>query len=183
MKLIMENFRQFLDEAAKSLTDLGEFKVFIHSESDYEYIGIGTDDNHEAIGGIEIGPIDCDSKVWYVSQVESKDGWGPLLYDIAMERAVARGRNGLTSDKTTSTSNEAVKVWQYYLDNRAGEFEIKRIWDFCKPWPQPKLKSRPHDRLTYKDKEFKALTSVFRVKKKHLIVALRKANKLVYRRE
>jgi len=42
------------------------------------------------------------------------DGTGPLLYDIAMDIAADRG---IMSDRMT-TSDDAARVWEYYLDNR-----------------------------------------------------------------
>jgi len=48
---------------------------------------------------------------------ETADGWGPLLYDIAMEYATIHG-DGLTSDRA-SVSTEALEVWEYYMYNRS----------------------------------------------------------------
>ena len=42
------------------------------------------------------------------------DGAGPMMYDIAMEIAGARG---IMSDRMTTT-DYAARVWEYYLDNR-----------------------------------------------------------------
>jgi hypothetical protein len=42
------------------------------------------------------------------------DGAGPLMYDIAMEIA---GPRGIMSDRMTTT-DDAARVWEYYLDNR-----------------------------------------------------------------
>ena len=44
------------------------------------------------------------------------DGTGPLMYDIAMELA---GDRGIMSDRM-NTSDDAARVWEYYLDNRVG---------------------------------------------------------------
>jgi hypothetical protein len=46
-------------------------------------------------------------------------GWGPLLYDIAMEVATSLG-SGLTSDRGT-VSQFAKKVWDFYQNNRTKE--------------------------------------------------------------
>jgi len=43
-------------------------------------------------------------------------GWGPLLYDVAMEYATMNG-GGMIADRT-SVSGDARKVWDYYLGNR-----------------------------------------------------------------
>ena len=182
MKLIMENFKQFLDEAAKSLDDLGEYKVFIDSEDAFETISIGTDENENAVGYIQIEPLECSNdKVWSVNQVDTfTTGWGPLLYDLAMERAVMRGRQGLTSDKTNATSNAALNVWKFYRDNRADEFDIVDLKDLCpKKTPEPRLASNPHLR---KGDDYEVLTKVFKIKRKHLLTSLNNSKKLVMRR-
>ena len=44
-------------------------------------------------------------------------GYGPLLYDVAMEVATMFG-GGLVSDRTI-VSTDAQAVWRYYLKNRS----------------------------------------------------------------
>ncbi len=48
---------------------------------------------------------------------QTTDGWGPLLYDIAMEVATVLG-GGLTSSRKMVSSN-AKPVWDYYQDKRS----------------------------------------------------------------
>ena len=43
-------------------------------------------------------------------------GWGPMLYDVAMEYATENG-GGLTPDRG-SVSGDAQSVWNYYFNNR-----------------------------------------------------------------
>ena len=58
----------------------------------------------------------CDgSSIIAVSDVA--DGWGPMLYDIAMEVATMR-TNGLTPDRFV-VSDEAQDVWDFYYQKRA----------------------------------------------------------------
>jgi hypothetical protein len=46
-------------------------------------------------------------------------GWGPLLYDVAIEIATMLTEgNGLAADRGT-VSSKAYKVWNYYLKNRS----------------------------------------------------------------
>jgi len=63
---------------------------------------------------------------YMVQSSGTKTGWGPLLYDVAMEWATAQG-GGLTSDRG-SVSRDAYRVWNYYLRNRpdveAAELDI-----------------------------------------------------------
>ena len=59
--------------------------------------------------------------VWQVSSSTAGEGYGPLLYDIAMEYATKNGL-GLMSDRSSVSDGDegAVNVWDYYLENRDG---------------------------------------------------------------
>ena len=59
--------------------------------------------------------------VWQVTSSTAGQGYGPLLYDIAMEYATQNGL-GLMSDRSSVSEDEdgAVHVWDYYLANRDG---------------------------------------------------------------
>ena len=59
--------------------------------------------------------------VWQVTSSTAGQGYGPLLYDIAMEYATKNGL-GLMSDRSSVSDGEdgAVNVWDYYLENRDG---------------------------------------------------------------
>ena len=59
--------------------------------------------------------------VWQVTSSTAGQGYGPLLYDIAMEYATENGL-GLMSDRSSVSDGEegAVNVWDYYLENRDG---------------------------------------------------------------
>jgi hypothetical protein len=54
---------------------------------------------------------------YLVTWVEAEKGYGPLLYDLAMEYATRKG-NGLTADRKT-VQDDAIKVWDYYATRRA----------------------------------------------------------------
>jgi len=58
---------------------------------------------------------DC-AGAWHVSRSLVKSGWGPMLYDIAIEYSTQHG-GGLTSDRR-EVSTEARAVWDYYLNSR-----------------------------------------------------------------
>ena len=47
---------------------------------------------------------------------EAHPGWGPLLYDVAIEYATMKA-NGLMPDRE-EVSTSARKVWNYYINNR-----------------------------------------------------------------
>ena len=60
--------------------------------------------------------------VWEVREVEAGQGYGPLLYDLAMEYATEHGL-GLISDRNSVSEGEdgAVNVWDYYMNHRVGD--------------------------------------------------------------
>jgi hypothetical protein len=53
---------------------------------------------------------------WVVMDSTALPGWGPMLYDVAMEFATLNG-GGLMSDRG-GVSPSARKVWAYYMDKR-----------------------------------------------------------------
>ena len=53
---------------------------------------------------------------WMVGGSGAQEGFGPMLYDIAIEWATQNG-GGLVSDRG-SVSREAQRVWSYYMQNR-----------------------------------------------------------------
>ena len=59
--------------------------------------------------------LECDNSS-VIAVTEVADGWGPMLYDIAMEIGTMRA-NGLTPDRR-SVSPEAQDVWWNYLNMR-----------------------------------------------------------------
>ncbi len=72
-------------------------------------------------GYIEIGRVfknrygNC-LDAWMVKGSRAGEGFGPMLYDLAVEYATVAG-SGLISDRGT-VSNEARPVWEFYLENR-----------------------------------------------------------------
>ena len=55
----------------------------------------------------------CDA--FFVQQVAAKKGYGPLMYDLAMEASYPKG---LTADLKSGTSDSARGVWEYYRTKR-----------------------------------------------------------------
>ena len=60
--------------------------------------------------------------IWQVTSSQSGDGYGPLLYDIAMEYATQNGL-GLMADRFIVSKGDegAVNVWDYYAKHRVGK--------------------------------------------------------------
>ena len=81
----------------------------------------------DAITGFPAGSIEVikakpefgDCEDGYISKMtyNTTKGWGPLLYDVAMEYATSKG-SGLMSDRDM-VSSEAKGVWDYYLNKRS----------------------------------------------------------------
>jgi len=140
MKLIFENWRKYLSEGEgmKTASDLpdgiviaidtdpefgtGEGEVlfyFAKAETPREFIGWDSG----LQGEVRIEPVQLNDKypcdgAYMVAYSDATKGWGPLLYDVAMEYATLFG-GGLVSDRTV-VSDEAYAVWKYYLKNRSG---------------------------------------------------------------
>ena len=76
------------------------------------------------------------SGAWEVVYATSPDGWGPLLYDIAMEYV---GSEGIMCDRS-SVSADAASVWDFYLKSRP---DVKAVQlDYNKePFVTPKDRS------------------------------------------
>jgi hypothetical protein len=58
---------------------------------------------------------------YMISYSTASDGWGPLLYDIAIELATLNG-SGLIADRE-SVSKDAEGVWRYYMNRRSGDVD------------------------------------------------------------
>ena len=58
-----------------------------------------------------------------ISWAGATDGYGPMLYDLAMEWATANG-GGLIADRG-SVSPSAREVWDYYLNNRSDVIKVQ----------------------------------------------------------
>lgn len=60
--------------------------------------------------------------MYIVTSAKAKDGFGPLLYDVALEVA---GQSGLKSD-TLDVSDDASAVWKYY-DTQRDDVDSKML--------------------------------------------------------
>ncbi|HIL97582.1 MAG TPA: hypothetical protein EYG51_16965, partial [Pseudomonadales bacterium] len=135
MNLLRKYIRMLLTEAAMGPQDLpdGVVVVFEH-ESDGVTIYFGHEDDptrrirwadfgeitklpHGSVGIDRVSSAlgDCGG-AWHVTGSYVKSGWGPMLYDIAIEYSTLHG-GGLTSDRR-EVSTEARAVWDYYLNSR-----------------------------------------------------------------
>ena len=126
MNLLREYIRELLTEGAKNLDDLKaeDLYIYIDSWADGFRIELGDEESPAVTGEISVekpSPRQTRSRgscggAMMVSHSSATQGWGPLLYDLAMELATVRG-GGLMADRS-SVSGEAQAVWNYYMANR-----------------------------------------------------------------
>jgi hypothetical protein len=155
MKLLLENWRKFLlTEAAMTAEDLMSYEdvelyVIIQDDGEdgidiwlagpnaidgeilprFDYLSDppgGSVNIMPSEYGVSQGNGDCDG-AWMVVGSAVSDGWGPLLYDIAIEYATERGGKGLIADRD-QVSDDARAVWDYYHDSR-GEVKSHQLDD------------------------------------------------------
>ena len=118
MKLIMENFRKFICE---STIDAGIVSMIDKLQQAGGKVQIEKYEvtiwiDNEPVAEIDFEPVDqmfgpC-LKASSISQSWARDGYGPLVYDIAIEHT-----GGLVSDRT-EVSTRAERVWDYYATLR-----------------------------------------------------------------
>ena len=139
MNLLREYIREtLLTEVAKGVDDLADWdyvRVITDGSLAEFSIRMDTDDGGwtPPIGNLLIvkghAAGDC-LDAWMVANASAKDGWGPMLYDIAMEWATEYG-GGLMSDRS-SVSKDAYGVWDYYKNNRPdvekGQLDMPQDW-------------------------------------------------------
>ena len=132
MKHLREYIRQvLLTEAMKTPADLpDDVVVVINADSKAASIYYGMANNPSEYASLDrstMGAIDIYSlkghpgygncgDAWMVGGSGAQEGFGPLLYDIAIEWATQNG-GGLISDRS-SVSDDAQAVWSYYERNR-----------------------------------------------------------------
>ena len=104
---------------------VGQHIEFYYGKADNPDVETGPEDG---LGGqIDIYPTGDRSplgdfglgecgKAWMVGGAAASHGWGPLLYDVAIEWATKNG-GGLISDRG-SVSDDAQGVWNYYMNSR-----------------------------------------------------------------
>lgn len=122
MRLLLENWRKYLlTEAAKGPEDLPDniYVTIREGESTTvhyaDYLGrrLVPDKGAGIYGYVEIESYNkepCLGAYMVIGSLATR-GWGPMLYDIAMEVA---GDRGLMADRQ-SLSKDAFGVWQHYM--------------------------------------------------------------------
>jgi len=92
--------------------------------------------------------------VYIIQSSKAKDGFGPLLYDVALEIA---GKNGLKPD-LLDVSDDASAVWKYYDDRREdvdSKMLVTSIDDFDKVMPEDRA-NKPGENMHLAQVYYKA---------------------------
>ena len=125
MRLLREYIRELLTEAAMGPADLPD-GVFVTIEADDGYEVYFSDESGgrlrpskgaEIYGYVGAEPLDPSRGfgdclgAYVVIGSGATHGWGPMLYDVAMEVA---GDAGMMADRQ-SLSKDAFNVWQVYM--------------------------------------------------------------------
>lgn len=97
------------------------YVVFIEDEASETMVRIGREDvDNKMLAVITMDHASktgkCDGS-WVVTTANAHKGWGPLAYDVSIEYATMKG-GGLTPDRE-SVSDDAYKVWDYYMNRRS----------------------------------------------------------------
>ena len=138
MKLLLENWRRYLNEGeegmrtAEQLINSGRLKIAIdirgRKATEFYYIRKNYEDiwkSDSDMGSIFLTRVGSHlpsrgpcSGAWTVGTAKAEHGWGPLLYDIAMEWATKEGGGGGIMTDREGSSGAARRVWDYYLNKR-----------------------------------------------------------------
>ena len=126
MKLTRRKLRSIISEAMKMPSDLGDdfyvsvlfgpgmrYKIELMQSISWRNPPPGFVARDRAVGAIE-AEFNRVCGAYEVKNSYSRGGYGPLLYDIAIELS---GEHGLTSDRN-SVSADAQRVWEYYIESR-----------------------------------------------------------------
>ena len=135
MNLLREYIREsLLTEAAFGLTDLRKLGYYVGINDMDESFEIKLYNSRSKLAMDELGTISAEkydqggaetcmgAYMINWSQVDEK-GWGPLLYDLAMELATSKG-SGIMSDRN-NVSYKAQSVWRYYMSNRGNVEKVQ----------------------------------------------------------
>lgn len=121
----------------------------------------------------------CDG-AWIVRETAANRGWGPLLYDVALEYASKHGE-GLTPDRST-VSDSAQRVWLTYANKRGDvkAFQLDDLANTLTPTPKDNC-----DQRAVKDKvgdkwASSPLSKRYVKRPASQINRLKKANKIIF---
>ena len=190
MKLLREYIRKLLSEGAKGVEDIPRgvyIKIWSAGRGDVSFKFTnyrGSLYKKTKISGI-VGIVETDPKygpcdgAYKMTWSQADKGWGPLLYDVAIEYATLRG-NGLMPDREM-VSGEAKRVWDYYLKNRSDvtAHQLDNLEDELTPGYKPD--NCMHSSTEEEHEEDIRTSSLSRryTKEPTVMTALRKAGRII----
>ena len=124
--VLREFIRRVLNEAAFGINDIPEGHIIVikslgAADTVIKLVDLRADPaSSRPLGEIGIHKPDtadgpCDG-AWVVATSHAVKGWGPVLYDLAIEYAT-QNANGLVPDRATVSSG-ALRVWNHYMNQR-----------------------------------------------------------------
>lgn len=106
----------FINEVRKGISDLPEgYHVKIEDRGRMVFFRLVPNEDVENPIRAHL-TLDKVGDAYEVVMVDTMSGWGPFMYDLAMEYGTLNGR-GIMSDRMV-TSKHAKKVWNFYHKNR-----------------------------------------------------------------
>jgi hypothetical protein len=138
MNSLREYVKELLTEAARGLTDLRKLGYYVGIKDTGNSFEIKLYNSRSKRAMDELGTIsaqkyeggeaNCMGAYMINWSLVEERGWGPLLYDLAMELATSKG-SGLMSDRN-NVSYQAQNVWRYYMKNRGNVEQVQMDdWD------------------------------------------------------
>lgn len=124
IRIIRENKKKILKEAAMGPDDLPENYYIDVLMKKGQFYNIQYKRKFHTPGDRIHGEMDvekiaskCPDNVFEVISVRTLEGWGPLLYDVAME-LIHNYENGVLKSDGGLVSGDAKGVWDFYDKNR-----------------------------------------------------------------
>jgi hypothetical protein len=136
---LKELIKEVMTEAAKGPADLPDGVYIVAEKTSEAYVisyrteeGKSVKDDFGFKGTVVMGEPQLASEypcqgALMISWSSASHGFGPLLYDVAMEIATLHA-GGLVSDRTDvswynsdGSDGGAEEIWKYYLNNRSGK--------------------------------------------------------------
>lgn len=87
--------------------------------------------------------------LWEVDTIEASKGYGPLLYDLAMEVAFLDGADGVVPDRS-GVSEAAERVWERYSDTRSSDVSRVSLPEDYPDRDKHTRRHRPHLDFAYR---------------------------------
>lgn len=155
MRITRRKLRSIISEAMKMPSDLGDdfyvsvsfgpgrrYKIELMHSISWDNPPPGFVARDRAVGAVE-AEFNSACGAYEVKKSYSRGGYGPLLYDIAIELS---GKRGLTSDRK-SVSADAQRVWEYYIKSRSDIV----TWDIPADCEDPRAGYRRYGQLVQQE--------------------------------